>query len=541
MNRTNIRWFGLLFCLAVAVVLCEGSSAIVWAEPLDPIEWMAAGGTTAASSESAQSSLSSPDSADPAPNCRYGATPLGPAQTDWLAPLGVGWYLDFSAHEPRPLPGVEFGQLLWVRQNKNDCTYLDSYSVTPPLTDSGLGALIASQPGALWIVGNEPDRGPDPGKCTPRVQGDTHAEIYAQAYHDTYQFIKSRDATARVAIAGLVQVTPGRLQYLDKVWQAYQQRYQAAMPVDVWNMHLYILPEARPDGAPNGIANVALGTDPALAIRESGGDKNQCANSNVYCWAEHDDLTVFAQQVVAMRTWMKQHNQQAKPLILSEYSLLYPTTMQDEYQNYFTQARLTSFLNGTVNYLESATDASLGYPLDGNRLVQQWMWFSVNTSGAGSVSNLVTDDLTKLTDTGKAFQSAVAGRATSINLVPRQVAAAVGLMPSPAQPIKATLFVDVINNGNKQSTTPFTVTAYADQALTNPIGSAVVTMGLSGCIQRTAHVSVTWPNLTLGTHDFWFKVDSTSAVGESNEGDNVIKGKLTVYPHGVLLPLVVRP
>ena len=43
-------------------------------------------------------------------------------------------------------------------------------------------------------------------------------------------------------------------------------------------------------------------------------------------------------------------------------------------------------------------------------------------------------------------------------------------MPSPAQPIKATLFVDVINNGNKQSTTPFTVTAYADQALTNPIG-----------------------------------------------------------------------
>ena len=68
---------------------------------------------------------------------------------------------------PRPLPGVEFGQLLWVSQNKNDCTYLDNYSVTPPLTDSGLGALIASQPGALWIVGNEPDRGPNPENCLP--------------------------------------------------------------------------------------------------------------------------------------------------------------------------------------------------------------------------------------------------------------------------------------------------------------------------------------------------------------------------------------
>ena len=68
--------------------------------------------------------------------------------------------------------------------------------------------------------------------------------------------------------------------------------------------------------------------------------------------------------------------------------------------------RLTSFLNGTVNYLESATDASLGYPLDGNRLVQQWMWFSVNTSGAGSVANLVTDDLTKLTETQERLSKA---------------------------------------------------------------------------------------------------------------------------------------
>ena len=77
---------------------------------------------------------------------------------------------------------------------------------------------------------------------------------------------------------------------------------------------------------------MALGTDPALAIRESGDDKNRCANSDVYCWAEHDDLTVFAQQVVAMRTWMKQHGQQNKPLILTEYSLLLPSTMKDEYR-----------------------------------------------------------------------------------------------------------------------------------------------------------------------------------------------------------------
>jgi hypothetical protein len=503
---------------------------------------MAVGGTPPASSEPTQTSLSSPDSANPAPNCRYGATPLTSTQTDSLTKLGAGWYLDFSAHAPKPLPGVEFGQVLWVSQKKNGCTYLNGYSVYPPLTDSGLGALIASQPGALWIVGNETDRGPNPDTCLEPAQGDTYPEIYAEAYHDTYQFIKSRDATARVAIAALVEVTPGRLQYLDKVWQTYQQRYQTTIPVDVWNMHLYILPEANPDGKPNGIANVALGSDPALAIRElgAGDNPNRCADPNVYCWAEHDDLSAFTQQVVAMRTWMKQHGEQAKPLILSEYSQLYPATMKDEYGNFFTQERVARFLNRTFAYLESATDANLGYPLDGNRLVQQWMWFSMYTERAGYVSNLVTSNLQDLTQIGTAFRDAVVSRPTYVNLVPRTAAGRADWVPTPPQPVAATLYVDVINSGNVQNPQPFTVTAYEDQALTRPIGSAVVTMGVKGCIQRTARISVTWPNLTVGTHYFWFKVDSTNAVGESAEDDNVIMGKLTIYPHGLLLPMVMR-
>ncbi len=146
-------------------------------------------------------------------------------------------------------------------------------------------------------------------------------------------------------------MTPGRLQYLDKVWQAYQTRYGQTMPVDIWNMHLYILPEANKDGVSNGIASIALGTDPALAIRESGGNPNLCSDPLVYCYAEHDDLAIFAQQVVAMRTWMKQHGQQDKPLIISEYSILYPYDIvpggcyvRDEYGNCFTPQRVSTFM-----------------------------------------------------------------------------------------------------------------------------------------------------------------------------------------------------
>lgn len=553
MNRVSMRGFAWLLGFAIGVVLLYlGAYTSVRAESFGPISWTSLGATPNTPMAPVQMNLRSYAAVNPAPNCRYGATALSAAQRSWLAPLGAGWYLDFTAHATQPLAGVEFAQVLNVRQMKKGCAYLNDFYVDPPLTNSALGALIAAQPGALWIVGNEPDRGPNPESCLDTVQGDTYPAIYAQAYHDIYQFIKARDATARVGIAGLVQVTPGRLQYLDKVWQAYQQRYQTKIPVDVWNMHLYILPEARPDGTPNGIANVALGTDPALAIRESDNDPNRCADPGVYCWAEHDDLSIFAQQVVAMRTWMLQHGERDKPLILSEYSQLYPFTdyddpvnptqcfLQDEYGKCFTQARITNFLNRTAEYLETAASADLGYPLDGNRLVQQWMWFSVNNSSVGYVSNLASNDLKTLTEVGDAYRNVVASRPTYVNLAPRQVAVTVGRVPAPARPITVTLFVDVINSGNIQSTIPFTATAYADKALTHPIGSAVVTPGINGCFQRTVRAAVNWPGLTAGTYFFWFKVDSTDAVVESAETDNVIMGQFTIYPNGVLLPLVRR-
>ena len=55
-----------------------------------------------------------------------------------------------------------------------------------------------------------------------------------------------------------------------------------------------------------------------------------------------------------MRTWMKQHGQQNKPLILSEYSLLYPYDidpegcfLQDEYGNCFTPQRVSTFMKNS--------------------------------------------------------------------------------------------------------------------------------------------------------------------------------------------------
>lgn len=481
-----------------------------------------------------------------APLCRYGIAAWG-EQLKWLPTWRAGWTLDFSAHEPPFNISAEFVQVIRVRQLKDGCSYLDDYRTIPALTDAGLGALISKVPGAIWIVGNEPDRGPNPEDCLGPGQDDTYPEMYARAYHDVYHFIKQRDPTARIAIAGLVQVTPGRLQYLDKVWQEYRRRYGTDMPVDVWNMHLYILPEVLSDGRPNGIANVALGTDPALGMRESGGDPNRCSDPQVYCYAEHDDMTLFAEQVVAMRAWMKEHGQQNKPLILSEYSLLYPHELdaggcflRDEFGQCFTPERVSTFMTRTFEYLETAADPALGYPLDGNRLVQRWMWFSAYYPGAGSASNLLNTSVGPLSLVGEQFKVAVEAKRATVNLTP----GAVGSYSAPVGPVgettTATLWVHLLNNGNTDSTFPFRVTFYADTQLSRPIGSITVGAPLGGCSVMQRRASITWDSVTVGSHQFWVKLDSDDLITEEDETDNVISGMVTVYRYGTFLPLTLR-
>ena len=144
--------------------------------------------------------------------CRYGVATLGQGQVDWVDDLHAGWYLNFWNNAGPTDKHAEFVPMVTVHQDKMpDGTYLDSYTTRPALTESGLGLLIDLRPNALWIVGNEVDRGPDPGS-TQTTQGDTHADVYARAYHDVYRFIKERNPDAQVAISALVEVTPGRFQ-----------------------------------------------------------------------------------------------------------------------------------------------------------------------------------------------------------------------------------------------------------------------------------------------------------------------------------------
>jgi hypothetical protein len=277
-------------------------------------------------------------------------------------------------------------------------------------------------------------------------------------------------------------------------------------------------------------------------------------------------VRIFMEQVKGMREWMKAHGQQNKPLIISEFGLLYAYVrdangqyyVQDEHGQTFAPARVTEYLRDTIAYLENAKDANLGYPADSNRLVQQWLWYSIVTDpeSSGGSSNLINwdtfqtatpGDPAALTMMGQAFQQAANASANWSNLV-GGVAQNVVTLARQGGKGSALLTASFRNSGTMSVIAPVTVTFYADQALTQVIGSAVYDPNTRGAVtgcswgaRNGEHVSVMWSNLAVGTHKYWAKIDPANTIGETSDTDNVTTmGTVTVRPYGTYVPLTNR-
>jgi hypothetical protein len=255
--------------------------------------------------------------------------------TDYdVGTLNIGWYSDWSTNLDPPRPGgVEYAQLVWVTEGV----------VSPATAD--LGAIVDANPGALWLIGNEPE-------CI--WQGRNSPQQYAEAYYRVHTFITGRDPTARIAIGGVVQPTPLRLKWLDQVLEHYQANYGQRMPVDVWNIHNMILPEVRGE----------WGCDIPVGLNEDVGRR--------YDVDDNDSLDIFQQHVLDFRRWMMEQGERDKPLIITEYGVLMPVS------HGLTVERVNAFMDGTFDYLLSARDQDMGCSADEYRLVQRWMWFSLN-------------------------------------------------------------------------------------------------------------------------------------------------------------------
>jgi hypothetical protein len=324
----------------------------------------------------------------PAPLWRFGTAQVRRGLTDYdsygMASMRFGWYVDYKVTANSPASyGMEYVPTVRIKQTKlaadgftkTDCrvgSYVDPYYVTPyeytvSPSVSQIQSIAASHPGMTWLIGNEMDAVDKPtsgGGCSK--QDEMLPELYAQVYHELYTAIKSADSTAHVSIGGMVEFTDLRSQYLDRIWAEYLRLYGETMPVDVWNIHLYVLQEVKG----------SWGADIPAGFSETSGA--------LYTIEDNKDFTKAWEQIVSLRTWMKDHGQQNKPLIITEYGVLWPAWLEcpaypDTSGCPFTPEQLRdSFMYPSFDSFLNQTDATIGYPADGNRLVQRWNWFSVD-------------------------------------------------------------------------------------------------------------------------------------------------------------------
>jgi hypothetical protein len=316
-----------------------------------------------------------------APLSRFGVAqarlPLNQYDPHDIESMRFGWYVDYHVNANPPTSyGMEYVPIVRVKQLKLDgggsktlCAVGGDY-VTPYAYDvspsvSEIKSIAANHTGMIWLIGNEMDR-VDFGSGDCNRQDEMLPELYAQAYHELYSAIKSADPTAQVAIGGMIEFTPLRRQYLERIWAEYSRLYGQTMPVDVWNIHLYPLQEVKG----------SWGADIPAGFSETSGE--------LYTILDNKDFSRVWAQIVSLRTWMRDHGQQNKPLIISEYGVSFPAWMEcpaypDTTGCPFTPEEVRdSLMYPSFNAFLNRTDTNIGYPADGNRLVQSWIWFSVD-------------------------------------------------------------------------------------------------------------------------------------------------------------------
>jgi len=326
--------------------------------------------------------------------------------------------------------------------------------------------------------------------------------------------------------------TPLRLQYLDMVLQAYRAKFGVSMPVDVWNVHMYIIPE-----------NYRLpGADIPPGITATAGMQ--------YTPYDHLDINVFKGLLASFRTWMKTRGYQNTPLIITEYGALYPAWFLEGFGLY--QADIDAFIRNAMNYMLNQTDLTTGYLPDEYRLAQRAAIYSLDDDSLfpsdppdptyfrwGSFLFRSTAPYTR-TATGDAFVANVQTIQASIDLMPYgYYLDPAALIISPTDTVSPTFHIQISNAGNVAMPNSAVIT-FTDvtSGVNTFVGNASLDM-LLGC-GTSGQASVVWPNLAPGLHAMRIEVDAGSGSGEILTANNIMTATILVGTHGVYLPLVQR-
>lgn len=85
---------------------------------------------------------------------------------------------------------------------------------------------------------------------------------------------------------------------------------------------------------------------------------------------------LFTDQVGRFRRWMAARGYRDLPFYMTEVGVLMPPSLG------YSPEVVSRFIRAAFDYMLAAQDAQLGYPRDGNRLVQRFAWYATLTPNA---------------------------------------------------------------------------------------------------------------------------------------------------------------
>lgn len=408
---------------------------------------------------------------EPAPLCRMGVN-----LTSWTTPailldsLRTGWYIDYHAVSavPHPNGGAHMPVI--------NLTQIGSDGFISKPSGAALDSAIAANPGADWIIGNEPDR--------RYYQNDLEPHVYARAFHDMTQYIRAKDPTARFFAGAIVQPTPLRLRYLDLVLSSHWSQFGQALPADGWAIHNFILNER----------SCSHYNDPYIcwgADIPPGIDATDGLVIGLDELKKTADFEFFKQQIVRFRQWMADNNYRNLPLYVSEYGILMPEDRG------FPPALVNQYMKQTFDYMLATRSDALGYPADNNRLVQRFAWYSIlDPSFNGSLFESTTDSPVtppfRLTEMGKNYVSYT----SSMQATGDFKLLGLAQLPLPAasgNAVSVTLRTSFANAGNNQWPAGASLHFYLGDPSAGGVLIGSKGVSLTGC-GRTGSVDFVWAN-----------------------------------------------
>ena len=308
-------------------------------------------------------------------SCHFGVTvPNGLVGYD-LSILGVDSYLDWW-HNSKPstvADNIQYYKVLQV----GDLNYSVNLAALP--------RLVSDNPGAVWIIGNEPD-------AEVTFQDHISAETYAERFYAMATYIRAHDTSAKIGFGSVIQPTPVRLYYLDKAITRLTQlagtRADALALIDIYTIHAFILNEQPMYDSGGNVISWGAGVP-------VGYNKSSWPAYQVIDGTQTYDINLFKSRVTAFRQWMQSYGEQSKPLWITEYGSLLPTWLN------VSELTSATFMEQTFDFMLGTKDTVLGDINDDYRLVQKWLWYSLNDDVdhfGGSLYNPLTHQLTTVGD-----------------------------------------------------------------------------------------------------------------------------------------------